>query len=249
MVASTKSPSTKRVAQKPLTLPISEIFGPTIQGEGLNAGKRAMFLRLAHCNLTCSWCDTAYSWDWKRFDVKQETERLTLEEIRERLSVDTDDSLIVITGGEPMIYQDSGLIDLIESVRDRNGDLRQFEIETNGTFEPRLRWPNIRYSVSPKLANSGMDYDTRINIPVLNQYAANNAVLKFVVENDDCIREIQEILGKLSFTPDRVWLMPQGQTAAEMDDRLKFLTEAAIDNGFNVSDRLHIRVWGMERGH
>ena len=174
---------------------------------------------------------------------------MTLEEISERLSVDTKDNLIVVTGGEPMMYQDVGLIELIETLRDGNGDMRQYEIETNGTFEPRLSWPNIRYNVSPKLANSGMDYDTRINIPVLEQYAANNAILKFVVENDDCIREMQKILEQLSFASDRVWLMPQGQTVAEMDERLKWLTEAAIDYGFSVSDRLHIRVWGTSRGH
>ena len=54
------------------SLAVSEIFGPTLQGEGPSSGRRAMFLRLAGCNLSCSWCDTAYTWDWSRYDKKAE---------------------------------------------------------------------------------------------------------------------------------------------------------------------------------
>ena len=46
---------------------ISEIF-ESIQGEGNNAGKPAVFLRTAECNLKCIWCDTKYTWDWKNYD-------------------------------------------------------------------------------------------------------------------------------------------------------------------------------------
>jgi len=43
-------------------LPVSEIFGPTIQGEGEHIGRRAVFVRLAGCDSRCSWCDTKYAW-------------------------------------------------------------------------------------------------------------------------------------------------------------------------------------------
>ncbi|HHK7228110.1 TPA: hypothetical protein ACQXLV_002143, partial [Streptococcus pneumoniae] len=42
-------------------LPVSEVFGPTIQGEGPHAGRTCHFIRLGGCNLSCSWCDTPYS--------------------------------------------------------------------------------------------------------------------------------------------------------------------------------------------
>jgi len=44
-----------------------EIF-LSIQGEGVNSGVIAVFLRLAFCNLRGSWCDTKYSWDWQHYD-------------------------------------------------------------------------------------------------------------------------------------------------------------------------------------
>lgn len=41
---------------------INEIFGPTVQGEGAAEGRHCMFVRVADCNLQCTWCDTAYTW-------------------------------------------------------------------------------------------------------------------------------------------------------------------------------------------
>jgi organic radical activating enzyme len=38
-------------------LVVSEIFGPTVQGEGTSMGRRCGFLRLGGCNLDCAWCD------------------------------------------------------------------------------------------------------------------------------------------------------------------------------------------------
>ena len=46
------------------TMQVNEIF-KSIQGEGPNFGKPAIFLRTAQCNLKCTWCDTKYTWDWE----------------------------------------------------------------------------------------------------------------------------------------------------------------------------------------
>ena len=49
---------------------VNEIF-KSIQGEGPNFGKPAIFLRTAQCNLKCTWCDTKYTWDWKNYDFQK----------------------------------------------------------------------------------------------------------------------------------------------------------------------------------
>ena len=54
-----------------VSVKISEIF-ESIQGEGTNAGKDAIFLRTAECNLRCTWCDTKYTWDWKNYSYDKE---------------------------------------------------------------------------------------------------------------------------------------------------------------------------------
>ena len=54
---------------------VAERFGverPTFQGEGPSSGVPALFIRLSRCNLTCTWCDTPYTWDTSRFDVVDE---------------------------------------------------------------------------------------------------------------------------------------------------------------------------------
>ena len=56
---------------------ISEIF-ESIQGEGNNAGKPAVFLRTAECNLKCIWCDTKYTWDWKNYDYSKEVNEISI---------------------------------------------------------------------------------------------------------------------------------------------------------------------------
>ena len=43
-----------------------------MQARALSAGVPSTFIRLATCNLRCSWCDTAYTWDWDHFDKTEQ---------------------------------------------------------------------------------------------------------------------------------------------------------------------------------
>jgi len=83
--------------QDPLNLhfSISEIFH-SLQGEGVRAGERCVFIRLQGCSLRCSWCDTAYALDHKKggFDMKGEEILSKIEEF--------DCNFIEFTGGEPL---------------------------------------------------------------------------------------------------------------------------------------------------
>ena len=66
-------------------LPVSEVFGPTIQGEGPHAGRRVYFVRLGGCNLSCSWCDSAYTWDGETYDLREELTPSTALDVLARL--------------------------------------------------------------------------------------------------------------------------------------------------------------------
>src|SRR3989442_11012171 len=93
---------------------VSEVFC-SIQGEGRNAGKKAVFLRLALCNLACEWCDTKYTWDWKNYRYEDEVDEMTTAEIGSKIR-SCGVKHLVLTGGEPMLQQ-SELLSLIKSLK------------------------------------------------------------------------------------------------------------------------------------
>lgn len=107
---------------------MAEIFGPTFQGEGGSAGQLAVFVRLSRCNLACTWCDTPYTWDRGRFDLRAESRRMSQIEVWDAVrSIAAD--LVVISGGEPLLQQHR-LVWLADMCRAAG---RRVEIETNGT--------------------------------------------------------------------------------------------------------------------
>lgn len=116
-------------------LNISEIFGPTAQGEGPWTGRPCVFLRLSGCNLTCSWCDSKYTWDWEHYDRAEESHRLRLEEVAESVAgfLPPTPARLVVTGGEPLV-QAFTLSKFLPLVREHLGDrLAGVDLETNGT--------------------------------------------------------------------------------------------------------------------
>ena len=110
---------------------INDIFY-SLQGEGYNTGRAAVFIRFAGCNLRCSFCDT-------EFDTYRE---MTDEEIITAIK-DYPARFVVLTGGEPTLQVDEAFVDLLHQ--------HGFEVamESNGTrpAPKNLDW----LTVSPKL--------------------------------------------------------------------------------------------------
>jgi organic radical activating enzyme len=104
---------------------VTEIF-QSIQGEGPDVGKRAIFIRMHGCNLSCPWCDTKYSWDDANYY------EMDSQIILDWINRTPDVKNVVITGGEPLLQLDE-LIPLIQTLRDSG---RHVALETNGTIIP-----------------------------------------------------------------------------------------------------------------
>lgn len=136
-------------APKPLAapFPVVEIF-ESLQGEGYNTGKRAVFVRFGGCNLTCPWCDT----DHARFDW------LDIESILARVAAFAPRA-VVVTGGEPVAQPGLGLV--LDRFKERG---YWIGLETNGLLALPEAWAaRIDYvSASPKACFAARYEDHRM---------------------------------------------------------------------------------------
>jgi len=158
----------------------------SLDGEGPTAGELAYFVRFAHCNLRCSWCDTAYSWDHTTQAQPQSAKQI-YEAIRQ-----SGIRNVTLTGGEPLLQAE--LLSLLKLLAaDKN---LLVHIETNGSIniEPfRAQCPanNILYILDYKLPDSGME--AQMCLRNLEQVTQQD-VYKFVIASaQDLERAIQVV--------------------------------------------------------
>jgi 7-carboxy-7-deazaguanine synthase len=232
-----------RVSYKPDGQP--EIFY-SLQGEGATMGVPSVFLRLALCNLACTWCDTKYTWDWEYYDYSKEVMSLDVREVEERV-LEFGCSRLVITGGEPLLQQKE-LAPLVASLKRRGFCC---EVETNGTIipSPELARDIDQWNVSPKLSTSGNSVAVR-ELPQALEFFSQfpNAYFKFVVVKPLDIEEVGSLRNKFRLPGERIILMPEGRTVATLQQRSQWVSEACVREGFRFSTRLHILLWGDQRG-
>jgi 7-carboxy-7-deazaguanine synthase len=231
-----------------VTLRISEIF-ESVQGEGASAGQPCVFLRLATCNLRCSWCDTRYTWDWDAYDYATEVKKVTLEDVAADVlarAASHASRRLVVTGGEPLLQQRA----LSPFLAALPPDFA-VEFETNGTIlpDPPLLERVTQWNVSPKLANSGEPAERAVHPAVLAALRdTGRAWLKLVVQSEEDVAEATTLMDTLAWPRDRVLFMPQASTR----DRLVVLTPLvrgwAQSRGVAASPRLHVERWGGRRG-
>ncbi|WDM23114.1 7-carboxy-7-deazaguanine synthase QueE [Paenibacillus polymyxa] len=131
-------------------IPVLEVFGPTVQGEGMVIGRKTMFVRTAGCDYRCSWCDSAFTWDGS---AKDQIRRLSATDIWQELKAIGGErfSHVTLSGGNPALLPQLGeLITLLRSQGIATA------VETQGS-----RWQEWLYDIdevtlSPKPPSSGM---------------------------------------------------------------------------------------------
>ena len=229
---------------------VNEIFGPTFQGEGPSAGQRCGFVRLGRCNLTCTWCDTPYTWDWSGangtdYDPKVELHEYDIAGVVTQLTA-MDVSLVVITGGEPLV-QRSAVLALATVL----GDLGiRVEVETNGTISPskELLGAVNQCNVGIKLANSGVEEPKRIVPSAIEALRQGPSIFKFVATSVDDLDEVSSIQKRFALEDDAIWILPEGTSSNRILDQSSLLAPYVLDRKWNLSTRLHILLWEDKRG-
>ena len=229
------------------TYNISEYF-ESIQGEGNFSGVKSLFIRLQYCNLTCSWCDTKYSWNKSSGNFNQYSSNDINEIIRSSKSYH-----VIFTGGEPTLYR----LDLLTN------ENRKYHVESNGTIIPvmplRITLPDgslfsreamdekvisgFNWVISPKLSNSRQ----KINPESIEFWAGKDwGIFKFIARTKSDIDEIDSFINKYSIDKTRVYIGIEGTSRESQLN--PDLADEIISGGFNFSPRLHVLLWGDVRG-
>jgi len=210
------------------------------------AGVPSVFLRTSGCNLRCTWCDTPYT-SWKPEGDDQPLD-VILADVRQRSATH-----VIVTGGEPMIQED--IVPLTQGLKDL--DLH-ITIETAGTVYRPVVCDLM--SISPKLANStpvqreggrwAAQHDRlRYQPDVLKKLMAEYPYqLKFVVTDPGDLGEIETILKETAADRSRVVLMPEGTDAATLYERARWLVDICKRERLRYGPRLHIDIYGNQRG-
>jgi 7-carboxy-7-deazaguanine synthase len=167
---------------RPKLYPVIEVFGPTVQGEGAEAGVPTHFVRLGGCDYRCSWCDTMYAVEPQT--VRERAIRLSATDIVERLNgLDGRPEWVTISGGNPALHELMPLVGALHDAGYRVG------VETQGSVWRDWLGAVDRLTISPKPPSSGMATDAhRAQLERFMQCATATAgataVLKIVCFDD-----------------------------------------------------------------
>lgn len=208
-------------------IPVLEIFGPTIQGEGRVIGRKTMFVRTAGCDYRCSWCDSSFTWDGS---MKDEIQMMTAEEIYDRLYEIGGDYFnhVTISGGNPALIK--GIQDLVDLFEEKN---IESALETQGSrFQPWMRQIND-LTISPKPPSSGMKPNIQILDEVIEQCVKETLNLKVVVFDDDDYEFAKYIHHRY---PDLPFYLQVGNPY--LDDEVENHTARLLERYENLVDKV-----------
>jgi len=243
----------KAAAARPI--PVLEVFGPTVQGEGMVIGRKTMFVRTAGCDYRCSWCDSAFTWDGS---AKDDIRMLTSADIIAELNVLGQDCYdhVTLSGGNPALLPQLG--ELIEQLHAAG---KQVALETQGS-----RWQDWfllidDLTISPKPPSSGMNTDWEKLDEIVGTLLKHEAqfCIKVVVFNEEDLMYAKRVHQRYPRVPFYVQA-GNDQLAEEDTARLlpylleryewliaRTMTDAEL-NSVYVLPQLHTWVWGNKKG-
>jgi 7-carboxy-7-deazaguanine synthase len=236
---------------------VSEIFGPTIQGEGPLIGRPTVFVRTGGCDYRCAWCDTLYA---VLPEYRDDWAPMTPDDIMARVIERAGGGpvLVSLSGGNPALQP---LAPLIALGRERG---LSFALETQGSISQpwfaELDW--LILSPKPPSAGVASDWDA-FEACLAAARGRPRCVLKIVVFDDHDYAYAQAVAARYPALP--VYLQVGNPTlfadtdgvlpaAADVDDLLRrfrwLVGKVTADRWFAVTvlPQLHVLAWGNKRG-
>lgn len=233
---------------------VSEIFGPTIQGEGALIGLPTVFVRTGGCDYRCSWCDSLHAVDAEYRDSwKPMSASAIMDQIRD------------LSGGQPLMVSLSGGNPAIQPLGDliKLGQTQgyRFALETQGSVARRWFGDLDMLVLSPKPPSSGMETDWALLKDCVTAGQGTQTVLKIVVFDEADYQYARDVAAKHPELP--VYLQPGNHTPPPPDDDTATVDQAGLDNRMcwlveraaqdkwfdaRVLPQLHVMIWGNRRG-
>lgn len=190
----------------------------TIQGEGVFAGYPAVFIRLAGCNLQCSFCDTEF----------EEFNSLEVSKIVDFVKTHLSSGLVVITGGEPFLQPISYLCNaLLKSGFD-------VQIETNGTIWRPLN-KKVSIVCSPKIGK-------RNDVYIDKRFFDRATIFKFLISaGDDRYSDIPKYyLDNINVKKAPIYIQPMDEyNVLKNKKNVELVKRLSLERGYRVSLQLH----------
>ncbi|MBN8954654.1 MULTISPECIES: 7-carboxy-7-deazaguanine synthase QueE [unclassified Rhizobium] len=234
---------------------VSEIFGPTIQGEGILIGLPTIFVRTGGCDYRCSWCDTLHAVD---SDYRDQWRPMSVDQIwREVTRLSGGKPLTVsLSGGNPAIQP------LAPLIARGHAEGYRFALETQGSLAREWFGALDVLVLSPKPPSSGMATDWAAFDDCLRMAGDGPQIaLKIVIFDDLDYAYAREAASRYPQLP--LYLQPGNHTPPPADaedasvdidgivERMRWLVERVSDDRWfeaRVLPQLHVIVWGNRRG-
>lgn len=239
-------------------MPIMEIFGPTIQGEGQMIGQKTIFVRTGGCDYNCSWCDSAFTWNGSEKAHMMSADAVYMR-IKELAETQTDNGPVLntnhvtISGGNPALIGDplGRLISLLQMDGIRVG------VETQGSRFQNWFLDLDDLTISPKPPSSGMTTDFGMLSYIITEILHRvNFSLKVVVFDETDLEYAKQLHRQYRAIPfylsvGNINAYEDGNISDRLLDKLNWLWQKVIQdpelNDVKAFPQLHTLVWSNAR--
>lgn len=248
------------------TIPILEIFGPTIQGEGPNVGARCIFVRVKGCDFKCSFCDSKFTWNSEQ-SYTQDFSIYDLSITLLRRCRESNCKRIILTGGNPCLYN------FTQVLLNLNGEGIKVDVETQGSLFPLWLAYIDTIVFSPKPPSSGMpdtydkivkyldDHKTEplkvaIKIPVFN-----DKDIEFARKYAKFVNEYMHSHCESHYKPDVKMYLSVGNSDVDTTESIRDRVLSDYEKLLNkinefpedfeniyILPQIHTLVWGNKQG-